>query len=97
MAAFELARFKVAPENVGAMLATRDDMVAAMRSRFPALIEAKLARLDENTWIDVWKWTDLDSAKEAASLASNVPEAAKMFSLIESVESMEHAEIVHEA
>ena len=96
MAVFELARFKVAPDNVEAMLEGRDAMVAATRLRFPQLMTAKLARLDDSTWIDVWQWEDLGSAKEAAASAPTIPEASKMFSLIEQVESMEHAEIIHE-
>jgi hypothetical protein len=96
MAVFELARFKVEPDNADALLATRDEMIVAMRSRFPQLIQAKLARLDDRTWIDVWEWQDLTSAKQAAETAPSIPEAAKIFSLIVEVESMEHAEIIHE-
>lgn len=97
MAVLELARFKVDPDHAAQMLESRDAMVAAMRAKFPGLIEARLARLDDATWIDVWKWESLKQAKEAAEGAPDVPEAAAMFSLIANVESMEHAEIVHEA
>jgi hypothetical protein len=95
VAVFELARFKVDPENASRILASRDDMVAAVRSHFPGLIEANLARLDETTWIDVWKWQSLEHAKAAAEGAPSLPEAAAMFALITEVESMEHADIVH--
>jgi hypothetical protein len=97
MATLELARFKVEPENIGRMLQSRDAMVEAIRARFAGLIEARLARLDDTTWIDVWKWESLEQAKAAADGASAVPEAGAMFSLISEVESMEHAEILHEA
>lgn len=97
MAVLELARFKVDPGRAAQMLESRDAMVAAMRARFPGLIEARLARLDDATWIDVWKWESLQRAKDAAAAAAGVPEAAALFSLISEVESMEHAEIVHEA
>jgi hypothetical protein len=96
MAVYELARFRVDPENAEKLVSSRDDMVAAMRRRFPALLDARLARLDEDTWIDVWRWSDLEAAKSAAATASEVPEVARMFSLIADVISMEHAEIVHE-
>ncbi len=97
MAVFELARFKVDPSDAAKMLASRDEMIAAMRARFPGLLEARLARLDDQTWIDVWKWETLAAAKTAAEHAPSVPEAETMFSLIKEVESMEHAEILHEA
>ncbi|MDQ3932348.1 MAG: antibiotic biosynthesis monooxygenase [Actinomycetota bacterium] len=96
MAVFELARFKVEPDKANDMLASRDAMVDAVRERFPGLIEASLARLDEVTWIDVWKWESLEQAKAAAAGAPEVPEAGAMFSLISKVEGMEHATIVHE-
>lgn len=96
MAVFELARFKVDPRNQEAMLASREPMVAAMRARFPQLREARLAQLDDETWIDVWRWDDLESAQRAAAEAPSVPEAAAMFGLIREVVSMEHAEIRHD-
>ena len=96
MAVLELARFKVEPEKAPEMLSSRDAMVDAIRARFPGLIEARLARLDDTTWIDVWKWESLEQAKAAAAGAPAVPEAGAMFSLVSEVESMEHAEIVHE-
>lgn len=96
MAVFELARFKIEPHKTNDMLASRDAMVDAIRARFPGLIEARLARLDDGTWIDVWRWESLEQAKAAAAGAPEVPEAGAMFSLISEVESMEHAEIIHE-
>jgi hypothetical protein len=63
MAVLELARFKVGIGKAEAMVSSRDDMMAAMRARFPGLIEARLARLDEETWIDVWRWDTLENAQ----------------------------------
>lgn len=96
MAVFELARFKVEPDKASDMLASRDEMVDAIRARFPGLIEAQLARLDDVTWIDVWKWESLEQAEAAAAGAREVPQAGAMFSFISEVESLEHAEIIHE-
>ena len=96
MAVFELARFKVEPDKASDMLASRDEMVDAIRARFPGLIEAQLARLDDVTWIDVWKWESLEQAEAAAAGAPEVPQAGAMFSFISKVESLEHAEIIHE-
>ena len=97
MPVYELARFKVAPSDVSTMLQKRDRMVDAIRSRFPGLIQASLARLDEETWIDVWRWDSMEQAKAASETAPQIPDAAEMFSLIKEVVAMEHAEIAHEA
>lgn len=97
MPVFELARFTVDPSNADQLLRKRGPMVEAMRTRFPGLIHADLARIDERTWIDVWKWQSRDEAEAAAAQAPSVPEAADMFALIQDVVSMEHAEIADSA
>ena len=97
MAVYELARFRVDPPDVPTMLSSRDSMVDAIRTRYPGLIQASLARLDDETWIDVWRWESLEKAHAASEGAPELPEAAAMFSLIKEVVSMEHAEIAHEA
>lgn len=91
----EIARFAVVPEKVSDLLAGRDAAVNAMRRAFPGLVDAHLGRLDERTWIDVWLWTDMASAKAAADGAFGVPEAAAWFRHIAEVISMEHAEVAH--
>lgn len=95
MAVFELARFTVDPANSALLLDSRDALVTAMRSRYPQLRTAQLAQLDAQTWVDVWEWDDLETAKRAAAEAPQLPEAAAMFGLITEVISMEHAEIRH--
>ncbi len=97
MAVFELARFVVDPADAEEMLSRRDEMVAAIRRAFPGLIDARLARLNDQTWIDVWRWESLAAAKAAAAGAPRIPEAAQTFALIKDVIAMEHAEIAHEA
>jgi hypothetical protein len=96
MGVFELARFTIDPADAEEMLATRDAMVAAIRRAFAGLREARLARIDDETWIDVWRWESATSAKAAAEGAPSIPEAAAMFALIKDVVAMEHAEILHE-
>lgn len=96
MPVFELARFQADPSSATELLTRHTAAVDAIRRQFPELIQANLARLDEDTWIDIWKWADLDAAKKAADQAPTIPEAAAMFALITNVVAMEHAEIVDE-
>lgn len=67
---------------------------AAIGRRFPGLEEAQLTRLDEQTFLDIWRWDDIGHARAAAEGAPQVPEAAVMFEHIAEVVSMEHAELV---
>ena len=94
MTAVELTRYTVDPQHEEAFLQRHHEAVEAMRRRFPSLLEANLARLDQETWIDIWKWESLEAARQAAAEAPQVVEAAALFSLIRDVVSMEHAEIV---
>jgi hypothetical protein len=65
--------------------------------RFPGLIEANLTRIDDATWMDVWRWETHEAAVAAARGAPEVPEAAAMFSLITEPLSMEHGDIIEQA
>ena len=97
MAAFELARYRVEPENTEELLQRWEAAVDAVRRSFPGLVDANLARLDEQTWIDVWRWESTEAARAAAEGAPSVPEAAAMFSLIAEPLAMDHAEILKQA
>ncbi len=97
MSSFELARYREAPENADELVRRWEAAVDAIRRAFPGLVDANLARLDEQTWIDVWRWESTEAARAAAEGAPKVPEAAAMFSLIAEPLAMDHAEIVREA
>ena len=97
MAAFELARYRVEPQNTDELLRRWEAAVQAVRQSFPGLVDANLARLDEQTWIDVWRWESAEAARAAAQGGPSGPEAAAMFSLIAEPLAMDHAEILKEA
>src|SRR5687767_772515 len=93
MEAFELARFRVDPSKVDRLRSAWRHAVDAIRARFPGLLEANLARLDERTWLDVWRWESAEAARAAAKGAHEVPGAAAYFELIDEFVAMEHADI----
>lgn len=94
MATFELARYRIDPADADELTRRWRSAVAAIRARFPGLLEANLARLDDDTFVDVWRWESRETAVAAAQQAPDVPEAAALFSLIVGPPTMEHGEIV---
>ena len=72
------------------MLELRPKMIAAIRHRFPELIEATLFKMDDGTWMDVVRWSSREAAERAAASMAEIPEAAGMMELVEEVISFEH-------
>jgi hypothetical protein len=93
MEAFELARFRVDPSKAESLRQAWPRAVDSISTRFPGLLEANLARLDERTWMDVWRWESAAAAGAATKGAHEVPQAAAYFGLIDEFMAMDHAEI----
>ena len=72
MAVVRLDRFTVDPGDVEELLARRNALVAAVRNAVPGLIQARLAKLDDKTWIDLWHWDSRSSAQTAIQRARTV-------------------------
>jgi hypothetical protein len=72
------------------MLQLRPRMIAAVRERFPELVDARLIQMDDGSWMDVVQWSSRESAERAAASIGEIPEAAEMMSLLEEVLSFEH-------
>jgi hypothetical protein len=82
MAVLSITHFKANPSDTKELLARRAALIAAARARFPGLSEARLARLDEETWVDVWEWDSQASLEAAAAGAHDLPEAMAAFALV---------------
>jgi len=50
-------------------------------------------KVDDQTWLDVWRWDSLASARAAVAGAPAIPEAAAAFSLTKTI-AVEFAEVV---
>lgn len=77
-------RFEVQPEDEEEMITRRNALVAAVRSGFPGLTEARLARAGEQVWLDSWLWessASMDAAVQAVG-AGSLPEAGPAFALL---------------
>lgn len=95
MATVRIDRFKIGSADADEMLARRAALLTAVRDTFPGLIEARLAKLDDQTWMDVWKWDSMTNAQAAREGALGIPEAGAAFSLLKD-HTVEYAEVVDE-
>jgi hypothetical protein len=95
MAVIRTSRFKTDPARAEEMLARRADLISAVRAAHPGLAEARLARVGEDTWIDMWRWDSPASMQAALAVAPSLPEAAQAFALTSDL-TAENAELVDE-
>jgi hypothetical protein len=83
MTVIRLDRFKADPANTDELIARRNALVDAVRKATPGLIRARLTRVDDQVWIDMWQWDTLEHARAAAKLAQTgqIPQAGAAFAL----------------
>ena len=94
MQAIEMVRFTVKAGRESALVDGRATMVAALSAAYPSLVVARLARVDEATWLDLVVWESREEALAAAEGAFGVADCAAWFDHIDQVLSMEHADVV---
>jgi hypothetical protein len=93
MAVLRLDQFTIDPADTDEMLTRHATLVAAAKDAFPGLIEVQLAKVDDQMWLDIWRWDSFTSAQAAVAGAPAIPEAAAAFSVIKSI-TVEFAEVV---
>jgi quinol monooxygenase YgiN len=95
VAVLRLTRFKTDPADAEEMLARRGALIDAVRRAYPGLLQAQLARTDDQTWVDAWRWDSRAHAESAIANVSTIPEAAAAFSLTRD-STAEFADLVDE-
>lgn len=95
MAIVRTTRYTTDSAATEEVLATRAALIDAVRAAYPGLGETRLVRLDDGTWVDMWRWDALSCAQAALAGAPAFPEAAAAFGLARDV-TAEQAEIVDE-
>lgn len=95
MAVIRFTRFHADPAATEEIIAKRAALIAAIRDAFPGLGETRLTKLDDDAWIDVWRWDSLASLEAAAAGAPDLPETKAAFALVRDP-SAETAELVDE-
>jgi antibiotic biosynthesis monooxygenase len=91
---FELASFRIAPDDEAALLEERPEMVAALRRAFPGALGAWLTRQDDGRWMDIILWRSRDDAEDAARRIDEVPEARAWFRHIAESQGLRRVEVV---
>jgi hypothetical protein len=93
MAVLRLDRFTIDPADSKELLSRHAALVAAVKKAFPGLLGVELAKVDDLTWIDVWRWDSLGSAQAAVADAPSIPQAGAAFSLTKGL-TVEYAEVI---
>lgn len=95
MSVLRLTRLTVDAGRVDEMLARRTELIEAVRRTTDALTETKLARVDDETWLDVWRWESGQALDEVAAVAPKLPEAQAAFAVVKDAQ-VERYELVDE-
>jgi hypothetical protein len=65
MAAVRMHRYTVDPADLQELLARRATLIDALRAAHPGLAEARLTRLADGTYSDVWRWESAEQMRAA--------------------------------
>jgi hypothetical protein len=93
MAVLRLDRFTIDPADAGELVARHAALVAVAKEAFPGLIEAQLAKVDDDAWLTLWRWDSLTSAQAAIAEGPSIPQAGAAFSLAKGL-TVEFAEVI---
>ena len=94
MADIRIHRYTVDAADVDELRARRAALIDSVRSAFPGLLDTRLVRLDDGTFVDEWRWNSSEQM-HAALAASPFPEAGAAWSLTRGASS-EDGEIIDE-
>jgi heme-degrading monooxygenase HmoA len=74
------------------MLSRRPLLEAAVRERLPGLLDIRLVRLDDGTYLDVLRW-ESRAADAATDQYAAIPEAAEIHGFVEEVLAHHRGEV----
>ena len=97
MSILRFDRFTSDPDRATELLARREALVEAVRAAVPGLIQTRLTRVDERTWVDTWLWESKEAALAAVAQARSgaIPEVPAALALATDM-TTEFAEVVDE-
>jgi len=78
-----------------AVLLRRRKLLEAVRAESAGPAETRLVRVDERTWVDMWRWDSPETLRAALDGAPGLPEAAAAFAIARDVLA-EQGEVVDE-
>jgi hypothetical protein len=95
MAIIRTVRFTADPAQAEEIIARRAELISAIRAAFAGLTEARLAKVGEDMWVDMWRWDSAANMDAALADGPSLPQAAAAFSLTRDL-SFEVAELIDE-
>jgi quinol monooxygenase YgiN len=91
----ELTRFKVAPDQVEALLAARPAMLTDFRADREGFLDARLVRLPDEEWLDIVEWRSAEDFTASRAKGANLPGIAAFFAAIAEVVGDEQGTLAH--
>ncbi|OLT32413.1 hypothetical protein BJF79_36130 [Actinomadura sp. CNU-125] len=85
MSVIAITRFKSDPADADELRARHAALVTALRAELPGPSDAWLGRVDDESWVGVWRWASTEHMEAAQALAQSRPEAAAAFALAKDV------------
>jgi len=71
-------RKSIAQRDEAEMVRRRPSLEAGVRAKLPGLLDIRLVRLDDGTYIDVLRWESREAADAAIEKFADVPEAGEI-------------------
>jgi len=81
MAVSRTHRYTIDPADLDELIARRATLIAAIRAAHPGLAEARLTRLEDGTFTDVWRWDSAEQMQAALADMARFPQARAAMSL----------------
>jgi hypothetical protein len=75
---YEVVHAKVREGAEAAMLTRRPVLEAAVRDKLAGLLDIRLVRLEDGTFLDVLRWTSRKAADAAIDKFADIPEAGEI-------------------
>ncbi|MER7370493.1 antibiotic biosynthesis monooxygenase [Nonomuraea wenchangensis] len=85
MTVISITQFQADPAEAEQVQARHAALVAAVRATQSGLTEARLGRLNDETWVGVWRWDSAASLQAAREAAPGTPAATAAFALARDV------------
>jgi hypothetical protein len=76
MTIIRTTRFTANPADADLVLERRRQLIAAIRAQYAGPSETRLIRVDDQTWVDMWRWDSPEILSAALAGAPNLSEAA---------------------
>ncbi|MGC4787737.1 hypothetical protein ACLQ22_07815 [Micromonospora sp. DT178] len=95
MTLIRTTRFTADPADADTVLKRRAKLLDAIRAAYDGPAETRLVRVDERTWVDMWRWDSPETLRAALEGAPGLPEAAAAFAVARDV-TAEQGDLVDE-